>query len=137
MKERILENKRNFSTRKFTDMAGNLKPNILEPTKKVVANVINGNTFETTDNQFIQIKGVYIPEKDHKGYAQALADLKSILKQNSTVKVFPVKIDDMGKIMAKVKIKTKDISNIMKKKGWSDASVTLKTEKKSREKHRW
>ena len=82
----------------------------------MVANVINGNTFETTDNQFIRIKGVYSPEKNHKGYAQALADLKSILKQNSTIRVFPVKIDKMGKIIAKVEIKSKDITTIMKKK---------------------
>lgn len=130
MKERILENRRNYSSKNYDEPLDDWDQSLLEPSKKIVANVINGNTFKTTDNIFVQIKGLASPVKDHKGYEHALSDLQSILRKNSAVKIFPTEIDDTGKIIAKVKVKAGDVTNIMKKK-------SIKTEKGSHDKHRW
>ena len=59
----------------------------LQPSKKVVLKIINGKTFETTDNQIVHIEGITAPEPDSQGFVQSKKDLESILHKNTTIKV--------------------------------------------------
>ncbi len=103
------DNKRNLESSKPWESIRKM-----QPTKRVVKRVLSPCTFETTDSQRIKIAGIQPPTKGKKGYEAAVNQLRNVLRENSTVKIYPQKHNEQGELISKVEINRKNVRNLMK-----------------------
>jgi len=87
--------------------------------KKVkVIEIIDGDTFKIEQKLLIRPEGYDTPEENEKGYFKAKKDLTSIIPPGSFIYVLPLKKDKFGRFISNVKKSGKNLSDLMKKKGW-------------------
>jgi endonuclease YncB( thermonuclease family) len=81
--------------------------------KETVTKIVDGDTIETSVRKKpIRIEGIDTPEKGQRGYSEAKQDLGKLLK-GEKVTVTPVATDEYGRTVAKVKLGTTLVSNLM------------------------
>ena len=85
------------------------------PRKETVTKIIDGDTIETSVRKRpVRIENIDTPEKGQSGYSEAKQALAKLLKDEK-VTVTPVATDEYGRTVAKVKLGTTLVSNLMKR----------------------
>jgi micrococcal nuclease len=83
--------------------------------KETVTKIIDGDTIETSIRKRpVRIENIDTPEKGQKGYSEAKQALGKLLKGEKVI-VTPVATDVYGRTVAKVKLGTSLVSNLMRK----------------------
>ena len=84
-----------------------------------VSKIIDGDTFEIEGGIIIRPVGYNTPEKGEKGTQKAKQELTALISPKAIVKIYPITKDSYGRVLARVIVSGRDLSKLMKQKGWT------------------
>lgn len=89
--------------------------NVKNPQKSYVKRIIDGDTFQLTDNRRIRLAGIDAPEMGNYGSIAAKRQLEKLIPPGTYVKLDIVAKDKYNRLIAHVSNWNKSVNHLMKR----------------------